>query len=159
MRRAERELKNRADVLQIFAEAQFGHLALVDGNLPYCVPLNFALEEVGDELRIYFHCAPEGRKLDCLRRNPRGYFCVELDCRFSENAHAQTMHYRSAAAEGSLAEVVDPAEKARILALLMYRYTKTPPPPAGSAVFERMAILILCVESLSGKSNPGKAAP
>ncbi len=45
----------------------------LDGK-PYGVPLNFVWDEEGD--CIYFHCAPEGKKLDILERRDCVSFCV-----------------------------------------------------------------------------------
>ena len=38
----------------------------------YGIPINYVKE--GDS--IYFHCAPEGYKLECLRENPKVSFTV-----------------------------------------------------------------------------------
>jgi hypothetical protein len=73
MRRKDREITDRAELLRILAKARVCRLALVDGDRPYVVPLTFAL----DGADLVLHSARTGRKLDILRRNPAVCFEVE----------------------------------------------------------------------------------
>jgi nitroimidazol reductase NimA-like FMN-containing flavoprotein (pyridoxamine 5'-phosphate oxidase superfamily) len=41
-------------------------------GVPHGIPLNFAFVNN----RIYFHCAPAGKKVDLLASNPQVSFCV-----------------------------------------------------------------------------------
>ncbi len=50
----------------------WGSLAVRDGEGVYAVPLNYAYADG----RVIFHCALEGKKLDCIRRDPRVCFTV-----------------------------------------------------------------------------------
>ena len=67
MRRKDRE-RDRAFAYDVIDRCEYGVAAMAgEGGAPYCVPLS--LVRLGDTL--YFHCALEGTKLDCLRRSPR----------------------------------------------------------------------------------------
>ena len=72
MRRTDREITDR-EARSLLMEAPYGVLSTTgaDGN-PYGVPLNFCV--MGD--CIYFHSAPEGRKIDNIEYNRSVSFCV-----------------------------------------------------------------------------------
>ena len=70
MRRQEREISDRAAIDAIIRACQVCRLGMVDGDLPYIVPMSFGY----DGRALYFHCATQGRKLDVLRRRPRVCF-------------------------------------------------------------------------------------
>jgi len=72
MRRSDRALTEE-QAAAILLEGEYGVLSTVsaDGQ-PYGVPVSYAYADG----RLYFHCAPEGHKLDNLASNPRVSFCV-----------------------------------------------------------------------------------
>lgn len=53
-------------------QARIGHLGLVDGNLPYVVPLNY----VWTEGKLYFHGAGDGRRNRIMSENAEVCFTV-----------------------------------------------------------------------------------
>ncbi len=72
MRRKDRMITD-AETFSILEKGEYGILSTVSSsNEPYGVPLNYCLI---DEC-IYFHCAPEGRKINNINNNPRVSFCV-----------------------------------------------------------------------------------
>ncbi|MEW5816689.1 MAG: pyridoxamine 5'-phosphate oxidase family protein [Spirochaetota bacterium] len=73
IRRKDREIKDSDIISKLLTEEPVCRLALSDNNDPYIVPMNFAFHEG----RIYLHSAPEGRKLDILKKNNR--VCLEID--------------------------------------------------------------------------------
>ncbi len=73
MRRKDKEITDRNEILEIIRRSDVCRLGMCDGDMPYIVPMSFGLD--GD--RLYFHCATEGRKLDIIRRNPN--VCAEFD--------------------------------------------------------------------------------
>ena len=73
MRRQDK-LVTDIDVLHgVIRKAQVCRIALVDGDTPYLVPMNFGF----DGSSLYFHAAKQGLKLDILRKNPK--ICVEFE--------------------------------------------------------------------------------
>ena len=66
MRKADREIKDRDEILHLLDECQTIRLALHDQPYPYIVPLSYGWELAGDKICIYFHCAKEGKKLEDL---------------------------------------------------------------------------------------------
>ena len=72
IRRKDRILDNEL-AIRLLEEAEYGFLAMSGINgYGYGIPINYVKE--GDS--IYFHCAPEGYKLECLRENPKVSFTV-----------------------------------------------------------------------------------
>lgn len=72
MRRKDRAISKK-EAVDLLNEAEYGVLSTVDENgVPYGVPLNFCVIEEC----IYFHCAPEGQKVDNLLQNSSVSFCV-----------------------------------------------------------------------------------
>ena len=66
MRKKDRE-RDKNFALDVADRCDYAVLSLVDtDNNPYCVPISIVRE--GNS--IYFHCAKEGMKTDCLRYNP-----------------------------------------------------------------------------------------
>jgi hypothetical protein len=102
---------------RLLESAEYGVLSMAcpDG-VPHGIPLNFSL--AGDS--IYFHCAPEGKKIDILSTNRRVSFCVVgstqvLPEKFGTN-------YESAIATGSVEELFA-EEKKQGLVLLVRKYS------------------------------------
>lgn len=58
MRRSERRIDDIAEMIEILRDAEYGHLALVDGGRPYLVALNYGFTADGSRITLYFHwCA------------------------------------------------------------------------------------------------------
>ena len=72
MRRFKQQISEEKCV-EILTREPRGVMAFAgDGGYPYAIPLNF----VYDGGKLYFHCAPEGHKLDAIRRCDKVSFCV-----------------------------------------------------------------------------------
>lgn len=73
-----REVCGFAEKIEIVKKCKVCNIAMLNGDMPYIVPMNFGYETSGETLTLYFHSAIKGLKLDCLRQNPN--VCVEMDC-------------------------------------------------------------------------------
>lgn len=100
MRKSEREIRERAEILEVIARCQTVRLGLFSDDFPYIVPLSFGFEERGGRLTVYFHCAKEGKKIDLLMRD--GRVCLEWDslAGYVETGHSLTADYESVIAFG-----------------------------------------------------------
>ena len=122
MRRTDREVTNEADIRAILDRAQVLHLAMIDEDRPYVVPLHYGYTLQDGRLTLYLHSAREGRKLDVLDRNDQVAFVLETDvspisggdlpCRYGAA-------YASVMGEGRAVLLSDPAKKASALQILM----------------------------------------
>lgn len=151
VRRKDREIINPAELDEILEKALIGHLALCDGDEPYVLPMNFGVSDGA----IYFHCASEGRKLEILRKNPKGCFQVETDMELipSPRACGWGIVYRSVLIAGPLSVVTSDGEKAVGLTALMRKY-------AGkdfSHGFSPAELALVTVLRLDPEERTGKA--
>ncbi len=130
MRKSSRQ-KSAEWALEVFDKAPYVTLSMTrpDGT-PYGLPLNMARK---DETTFYFHCAPDGEKIDCLRQNPTVSLSAVSKCTpaYEADKNNFTEHYRSAIASGTAATVTDTAEKIEALRLICERFL-----PAHMAHFE-----------------------
>jgi nitroimidazol reductase NimA-like FMN-containing flavoprotein (pyridoxamine 5'-phosphate oxidase superfamily) len=109
MRRAEREIKDRSTIEEILRRATVCRLAVCDGNVPYVVPLSFGYRDN----RLYFHSAPEGRKMETIKANPHVCFEVDVDHEIvpGEIPCGWTVRYRSVIGFGKARLLEDVAQK------------------------------------------------
>ena len=66
MRRKDREVTDLSKVISIIEACECCRIGLVDEDEAYIVPMNFGYEITEDEIKLYFHCAKEGRKIDLI---------------------------------------------------------------------------------------------
>jgi len=151
MRRKEKEIKDFEDMTAVMEKAEICRLAMVDGDRPYMVPLNFGYKE----RVLYFHSAGEGKKIDILRKNPRVCFEIETDTALieAEGACDWSMKYRCVIGQGSAEFIEDPAEKAAAFDIIMNQYSpgrryNYPPAMLGAVTLFKVA-----VEEISGKQS------
>lgn len=65
--RPDRELKEDSEIIEILKNGKFAVIAMCRDNEPYLVTLSYGFDI--KENALYFHCAPEGLKLDFITRN------------------------------------------------------------------------------------------
>lgn len=150
MRRHEREVGDRAVIDDIIRRAQVCRLGLIDGEVPYIVPLSFGY----DGEALYFHCAPQGRKLDLIRRQPR--VCFEFDIIEGLIEAEQACHwgvrYQSVMGTGTAHIVEDAAGRRQALSAVMAQYSKGTFSFPDAAVAATGAIRVT-IESITGKQS------
>lgn len=150
MRRKDRE-QSREFGLSVIDQSDYAVLAAVnEAGAPYCVPLTLARE--GDAL--YFHCAPDGLKLDILRVNPR--VCVTFVCEAVTNEQTYSVKYASAIATGTAHIIEDKDEKLFALRLLCARHAPSNPDGVQAHIdkyFHRTAVVRIDMEGLTAKTN------
>ncbi len=153
MRRIDREVREKNDLAEILQKADTCHLALLDGDLPYLVALNYGFLWTGIFPVLYFHCARTGKKLDLIETNGSGFFMVDTDhILVSGTADCNWgMDYASVSGAGLVSVVADKAERKAGLDSLMRHYTGRTEFSFDDRVFDMTAILKMTVTSLTGK--------
>ena len=156
MRRKDREITDETAIRAILDKAQVLHLAMIDGDRPYVVPLHYGYTLENGALTLYLHSAREGRKLDVLRQNDRVAFVLEtnvsqvsggdIPCKYGEA-------YASVMGEGRAVLLTDSAEKMAALSILMKTQTGrtfsfTPEMTDG------VAVIRIDVDSFTAKARP-----
>ena len=95
-------------------------MTTADG-MPYAVPLSLARK---DEQTFYFHCAPEGKKLDILQSNPHVCLSAVSKCKptVGPKDGSFTLEFQSAIAFGRAELVTDEEEKREALRAIYQRF-------------------------------------
>ena len=107
MRQKNREIKEKAIICAMLDSMEILYLGMNDGPAPYVVPLNFGYT-FEENLVFYFHCAKQGHKLDCLKRDPNVCVTAASFVSYAEASVKGHLHdYRSVIARG-IAERIDP---------------------------------------------------
>lgn len=150
MRRAEREIKDRETIEEIIRKATVCRLGLCDGGMPYVVPLSFGYEDN----RLYFHSAPEGRKIEVIKANPNVCFEVDLAEEYvdAEVPCGWTLKYRSVIGFGTahLLETVEDKKRALDVILAHYSDGKYEYPPGA---LDKVAVVRVDIDNMTGKQE------
>jgi nitroimidazol reductase NimA-like FMN-containing flavoprotein (pyridoxamine 5'-phosphate oxidase superfamily) len=153
VRRKDRIL-DETSALLLLQVAEFGYLSLGVGTdgYAYGVPINFVYDQQSQA--IYFHCATEGHKLDCLKLNNKVSFCIIG--KTNVIAGKFTSRYESLIAFGTADLHLPADEKLFALRLLIQKYSPdfiaTGDKYIQSA-FDRVFVFKLSVERITAKAN------
>ncbi len=116
MRRKERQATQEQAVLWL-KECEFAVLCMSDADgRPYGVPISPVLADNA----VYFHCAPEGKKLDCIAHQPK--VCLVCADGVVPIPEQYSTAFHSAIAFGTASLVEDEAEKIEALRLICEKY-------------------------------------
>jgi len=152
MRREDR----RAEPVGIIEQCKVCRIAMIAEGEPYIVPLNFGFEQKGERVSLYFHSAPEGRKISAMQGGVR--VCFELDCEhklFGEGDSAEacsySFEYASVIGYGTVHFIETLDEKKRALGHIMKHQTGRDEFTFGDRAVENICVFKLRVESMDGK--------
>jgi len=155
MRRKDREITARNELIDILKKADVCRIAINDSPAPYIVPLNFGYRW-DDNLVLFFHCAPGGRKLELLAVNDSVCFEIDTDHELvkGEKPCDWGMKYKSIIGSGKITEVIDKNEKIAALDAIMNHFGLTDAKKEyDESVFSKTKILRLVVSEISGKQR------
>ena len=151
----EREVTDRAAILEILDKSKVVNIAMIDGDEPYMVPMNYGYTMEDDKLTLYVHGATVGRKLDVLQANPKVF--IELDCDrlpFDGKVACQYgMSYASLMGKGKATILNDPQEKMAALTILMKTQT------GQDFEFNERLVSIVSVIRIDVEAYTAKARP
>lgn len=157
MRKKEREITEISDIIKIMKDCDVCSVALIDGDYPYVVPLNFGVEERDGTVCLYFHGAGEGTKIDLLKKNSRVSFCVTAgeELEMHPSACSATMRYSSVCGRGRIEILEEHAERLRGMGCIMNQYDKSGRTEYDfdGRVMEKTMVLKITAEQIVGKSN------
>lgn len=138
----------------LLINGEYGFLAMNNNGNPYGIPISY----VYHENKIYLHCAPEGEKLEYIRKNPSVCFCV-VGTTIVQPAKFTTV-YESILAFGDIIIVEDDDEKMKALELLVDKYSpdfKEIGKKYAKGSFSRTLVLRIDIKHVSGKSKKPNA--
>lgn len=151
MRKVNQEIKDPAIIEQILSGAEICRMAMTDGEVPYILPFNYGYRD----RCIYIHSAPEGKKIDLIKKNNRVCFEVEDDIRITPHKKAcgWATRYRSVVGYGEVEIVTDYEGKLKGLEIIMAQHGAPGRPTFEPTEVNRMVILKLSVTSRTGKQS------
>lgn len=148
MRRKDREM-SREFALDVVDKCEYAVISMIEPEgLPYCLPITIAR----DGEYVYFHCGPEGLKVDCLKANPE--VCMTCVGDTQRATDKFTTEFESAVLRGKAEEVLEDDEKVHALRIICERHT-----PANMAEFDkaiekslfRTAVWRIRIREITGK--------
>jgi len=149
MRRAERAMEPE-EAKRFLETASVGRLGMISEGEPYVVPLNYVYLDDA----VYFHSAPEGRKMEALRGGARVCFEVDVLLGIKDDIDPCAMgaYFKSATIFGECDRVEDPEEALRVLEALVDKHSRRPDRskiPRES--LDSVVVMKVVPEHLSGK--------
>ena len=152
MRRSDREIKNLKEVEEIIQKADVCRIAFANDNFPYIVTMNFgySAEPSGS---IYFHCAPNGKKLDMISKNNHVCFEMDIDHKLIKGPKSCDwgMSFSSVVGYGIISVVNENEEKIKGMNCIMDHYDGDGDYTYDEKVFEHTTILRLDIQEITGK--------
>lgn len=153
MRRTDRQMSEEF-AWQVADKCEWAVLSMVDPEgRPYCVPVSIAR----DGRAVYFHCALEGFKTECLKANHQ--VCISCVGDTKRLPEEYTTEYESATLRGNAAQVDDDAEKLHALRLICLRHAGTNMDRFDAAAARSMAgtaVWRIDIAAVTGKSRRPK---
>jgi len=150
MRRADREITDRAAMDDLLRRHQVLYLALPDESAPYVIPITYGY----DGECLYLHCAAEGRKIDLMKAHPQVAFAIEAEytVKPGDVACGWGFDYASVVGEGTAEIIEDHDEKKHGLDVLMRHFTPEPQTYRDGGI-EGTTVIRVRITALSGKTN------
>lgn len=156
LRRQEKAMTARSEMLAIIRGQKYMTLAMCDDNKPYLATVNYGYDEKHDV--FYFHCASTGRKVKCLRANPVVWGQILEDDGY---ANAQCDHAYRTVQFGGRVEFIESVEGKRSALKLMLAHLENDRKgmrlkKVDDSRLEGMAVCMVKVIGMSGKFNSPK---
>ena len=150
MRKKEKEITDIKEIEKILQESNVCRLAMVDGDKPYMVPMNFGYQDG----HLFFHCAKQGRKIDLIQKNPN--VCFELDqlikFKKAKLACKWGVEYKSVIGSGRAQLLENLDEKIAALNIIMSQYSdrifEYP-----DETLEKTAVIKVQIDNMTGKQS------
>ena len=151
MRRSEKAITDANELQTIIQSAQVCRLALADHDTPYVVPMYFGMRDN----TLYFHCAPQGRKLDIIKRNPVVCFEIETDlCIINTGKPCDwSSRYASVIGYGNASLITDPKQKREALNIIVDHYAPSTVYEFQGKKVDEVAVLKVDITSMTGKKS------
>lgn len=149
MRRKTSEITDPAEIQRILSATNIGRMATIgEDGYPYITPVNFVFFKGN----IYFHCAPEGEKLDNIARNPSVCFEVDIPLAYLD----LRQFYHCVIIRGKAMTVDDDSLRVDVLRALVRKHEMKPESESVDENMERCnacAIVEIKPVSMTAKSG------
>ena len=151
MRRQDKEINARQEIDRIIRSCSVVHLGMARDNEPYVLPMSFGY----DGRALYFHTAPDGKKIDWFDANPRVCFEFEHQVKLISDpdlACKWTMTFESVIGMGSIRLITDPQEKIDAMNHIMRHYSNKTW-AFDEDIFSMTRLWCVDLEELAGKRS------
>jgi nitroimidazol reductase NimA-like FMN-containing flavoprotein (pyridoxamine 5'-phosphate oxidase superfamily) len=150
MRRKDKEITDKSEIEAIIKKADICQIALSDNNNPYVFPVCFGYKD----RTIFFHSAPEGKKIGLIKKNPNVCFQIHTDTDLlsAEKGCDWSIRFRSVTGFGK-AEFIDGIEaKIRAIQSILKQYSNECYEISPESL-EKTTLIQIKVERMTGKKS------
>ena len=154
MRRKDREISFREEIIKIIKEERICRLAIKDEPYPYIVPMNYGTEIDEEQIIFYFHSAIEGRKIDLIKKSNKVGFEIDrnqgLVCDTEKGSCS--MLYECVIGNGEIV-FLNGDEKIKALRQILQHHGRGEDFPIIEAMVEKTICFKLVVNEVTGKKT------
>lgn len=157
MRRKDREVTDKAEIIDILESCDVCKVAMKDELGLYIVPLNYGYEFEGEKLTLYFHGAKEGRKVNTFKKG-----CEDVAFEIDEKnemygkddiACTYTYFYRSIIGNGIASVIEEKQDKLFALKSIMRNVTKRDDFKYNEQSLNNVLVMKIEVSSFTAKKH------
>ena len=151
VRRRDREITDSKELKKVLKSTKYITIALCMNNEPYLVSLSHGYDET--ENCLYFHCAPEGKKLVYLKANKMVWGQAVLDYGVTDECDYA---YISVHFSGKISQIDDLREKQHAMEVMVQQLSENPEEKLAKVKSEKLAKTTMGridIYYLSGKKN------
>jgi len=151
MRRKDKEITNSSELEAILQKAKVCHLGLLDGNIPYIVPVHYGYH-LG---HLYIHAARKGKKIELIEKNPIVCFEIDIDHKIRNTGIPcnWSTTYKSIIGYGTASLITDIEEKKQSLEFLIDHYSPGTIYDFSTKMIDSVAVIKISIESMTGKQS------
>ena len=154
VRRREREITDIDEMRMVLKNTKYVTVAFCMNNEPYLVALNHGYDQAHN--CIYFHCAPEGKKLVYAEANPNVWGQAILDFGVTEECDYA---YTSVHFSGKLSLITDLSEKHLAMEILVRQVSINPESKLAKIKPEKLASTTMGKINITYMSGKKHQAP
>ena len=157
MRRKDREITDRKEMLAVLDECDTVHLAFSGADYPYAVPLSYGWLDEDGTVSLFFHCAETGMKLDCLKSSDKVCFVCDSFLGYVRTSGGITARYKSVTGFGTCNILKDEEEILRGLRCISSHCGFADYPVESCSALKHTTVCRIDVASMTGKKNRPEA--
>lgn len=154
MRRKDREISSREEIIRIIQEEGICRLAIKDEPYPYIIPMNYGIEIDKEQIILYFHSAMEGRKINLIKKDNKVGFEIDRNqgLVYDTEKGSCSILYECVIGNGEIV-FLNRDEKIKALRLILQHHGRGEDFPITEAMVERTICFKLVVNEVTGKKH------
>lgn len=151
MRKTNQEITDKSVIEEILSKSEICRIAMIDNDLPDILPFNYGYKDNC----IYIHSAPEGKKIDLLKKKNTVCFEIEQIAKIIKHNKAckWATTYRSVVGYGDVEIITDYDKKKQGLEIIMTHYGAPDNLEFELKQVESIVILKITISKVTGKQS------